>query len=151
MHVQKYHAGEMKETIVPDDDYVKNEDVEIYTCKLCGKYFSQNKQYQSHLRVHNKTVKCTVCPLMFRTKYDMTKHFSVHEKGLYPCTVCGKNYKLMGKHMQEEHGLSYQDDDNPLSNLVVEEVEEDAGETDAYNVEYLIEDEGEFSEDVQMT
>ncbi|XP_054833933.1 zinc finger protein 397-like [Eublepharis macularius] len=68
---------------------------ETYKCLEYGKSFSDQTQYDTHLRMHNgkKTYKCLECGKSFMRRSNLLRHHRIHigEKP-YNCSNCGKSF-----------------------------------------------------------
>ncbi|XP_054833892.1 zinc finger protein 397-like [Eublepharis macularius] len=70
---------------------------ETYKCSKCGMNFSDQTQYNIHLRKHNgkKTHKCLECGKSFRLRSVLLAHQRNHTRGKpFECSDCGKNFRL---------------------------------------------------------
>ncbi|XP_060093915.1 LOW QUALITY PROTEIN: zinc finger protein 397-like [Heteronotia binoei] len=68
---------------------------ETYKCLECGMSFSDQTQYNIHLRVHSgkKIHKCSDCGKSFLCRAELLRHYRIHtgEKP-FGCSECGKSF-----------------------------------------------------------
>ncbi|ODM90372.1 putative zinc finger protein [Orchesella cincta] len=91
----------------------KNEEGNVWVCKLCGKVFANQQRLTRHDLVHNKVKKhsCTVCNRDFTLLHNLQKHLkAVHLKERFPCTQpgCDKKYggsSNLSEHLRKKHGI----------------------------------------------
>ncbi|XP_044728865.1 uncharacterized protein LOC123292319 [Chrysoperla carnea] len=66
-----------------------------FKCGRCGKRFSDNTNYNIHLKKHagDKPHKCEQCPKQFNHKTDLRRHMCLHSGYKpYACDTCGKGF-----------------------------------------------------------
>ncbi|ODM88250.1 putative zinc finger protein [Orchesella cincta] len=96
-----------------DQIHSKNEEGNVWLCKLCGKVFANQQRLTRHDLVHNKVKKhtCTVCNRDFTFLHNLKKHLkAVHLKEQFTCPQpgCDKKYghsSNFSEHLRKKHGI----------------------------------------------
>ena len=72
-----------------------------YKCDVCGKGFSHNGSFQTHIRTHtgDTLYKCDICGKGFSQKFNLQKHIRTHtdlvlnfSNMFYTMYVCGEGF-----------------------------------------------------------
>jgi hypothetical protein len=73
-------------------------DFRKFQCQLCQKSFKSGPTLQNHIQIHNKAVKCSMCPKLFPGKGKLNQHLKlIHENpGSFECETCSKKFNKKG-------------------------------------------------------
>lgn len=80
------------------------QEIELYTCELCGKMFKNQKSIELHvIRIHSDTkLICTKCDKTFSNERKFKYHLLSHEKRKkYQCPHCDKSF--LQRHHLTDH------------------------------------------------
>ncbi|KAM6904186.1 uncharacterized protein PEZ65_018884 [Lycodopsis pacificus] len=69
--------------------------VNLFSCSICGKRFSQEKSFTTHLGLHTegKLFSCSVCRRLFSTSGFLVKHMRIHSREKpFSCSICNKRF-----------------------------------------------------------
>ncbi|KAI4462231.1 zinc finger protein [Holotrichia oblita] len=103
MHIREDHEAPMciycdtmLETLLELEEHAQSNHSEIpnYSCRYCGKCFSESLLLYSHLDVHKpKFYQCSLCWKKFSKGVQLQKHMVFHTREkLYTCHYCDKSF-----------------------------------------------------------
>jgi hypothetical protein len=81
-----------------------------FSCRECGKTFSEKVNLKCHMRVHKRErpFVCEECEKTFSQRVHLRLHRRVHAKGkVFPCKQCGKTFsykEILAVHMSAHTG-----------------------------------------------
>ena len=81
----------------------KNQNSESFTCRICGKAFTNRLNRNKHTRHVHKLVSCQICPFQTNSKTELKEHTQQkHESHLRPfkCSLCSFTAKS-ARHLKE--------------------------------------------------
>jgi len=69
-------------------------DTKLWKCSKCSYFNKHRSEARCHEATHfPKSVPCTMCPRMFRTKWNMLDHLNTHTGAMpYKCKTCGMGF-----------------------------------------------------------